>query len=1566
MKGIFLIKKNKNKKYVSLKTLFEMILIIKIVNYAVMSECGERENPFKKGSQCVSSCTTDEISNNECIVKNDIIAKQWLNNIIYLDEIDYRYTNIVTSEKNNLYLMTSTFPESNSRIFYLLNSGGYSLVSNENQFLNIELEDSSISGRFESTLFEMKFYESVDDKEYLVSISKSAQYMEIYDFLDNKRYFEKVVDIFGLSNNNYQYIGVTLKLKLPSKENKNSYLISFLGTESDTNGDEIPYVYLFITRFSSIDIKNHHPTLIPKKFSSSLSKVVSCYETGKNFLICFYQNPAFEYIMIVFDYEFDEKTHLKIADGYSGGKQENEDDWFFKCVHFFDEVGAFGYFKGSVFHFEFKEYINSTIVARFQNSQIKLNNYEFNKGNPTFCDMIKIKDKKFYFAGISSDKKVLILVCIFNYDKEKLSKRLYTIAFKNLYNHLFSGVVSLALYNNLLAMGSTYFLPDWKMSSSLIIFSYPQTEPSSTNIIAYLYSHNETKIYDLQIELEGKFNRIDNNIFGLVYSGVKIIGNCEDLENIYLADLNDNKLTSDYYLLQNEKIKLKINKQENYSLFTCQFQYAVTVSEPEFSEFNNYPVEYLDTGNENKENEFFEAQKTNYTGKSNTYKIILDYELTHKDCGINCELCKSHEEDPVPECVSCKYLSHFDENDKKICDNNTEIDNPTETEIPTEIDIPTVTYFHTETDSPTQTDTPTETDISTEEDHQTEISTFPNKSDKINSDEISNEIIDKNTSKICEFDEIIDNRCSNEITNNQIKEVYSYIKANLINGNYTLIKTDNVIFEVSEIKDQMNLDNKDISNVDLGKCEQRLKIKYNISESKELIIFKVDIKDLESSTTYVQYEVYHPDTHTKLELDICEDLNINIFAPIYLDNETSSLFSNLKESGYNLFDSKDSFYNDICCTFTTSSGLDMLLSDRQKDIYKKYGTKAFCQKDCEFEYYNETTQKQKCNCNAQLNSTNLDLDLFHTLLQGKDKLQQSFFNTINNANFQVMKCFKIAIDLNTIFINIGRMIMTFIVLIVFILLFFYIFSDNKKLEKYLTQILTQKMFNNKINKNSNSRRKLSHKSSIFPKRKLNKKSTTILRKNKKSATNFPRKLNKKSTSILPRKLDSSNPNILQNKLDKVDEPQILNMQKSNLNIKKKRRAYSYHKKRGLTLKLNNNQDDDKENTPKINSIGLKKFPPQTNKNILDILNINNKEIKDNLNSDKNPHLRRMKSSNTIKLKFNNENIPQQNEASNFAAPLKKKSSLKIRKTNNNNNPPADEKTASHQNIIFSNNIYIKLNNKHRNKNKKLFHKSSKDSFISSRLIDNNLNKSLDSSEKIDIKNNIINQNFTNQELNTMNYKKALIYDKRTFFQFYWSLLKKKQIILFVLFNEDDYNLISVKIILFFISFSLYFTLNGFFFNDNTMHKLYQNNGSYDFLVQIPIICYSTMTTALINIILKTLSLSERFILEIKRESSLKKAKMKSMNEFPCLKLKILIFFILSAFLILFFWYFISCFCGVYRNTQIILIKDTILSFGLSMIYPFGIYLIPGILRLPSLKSKDKECLYKTSVFISLV
>ena len=87
-----------------------------------------------------------------------------------------------------------------------------------------------------------------------------------------------------------------------------------------------------------------------------------------------------------------------------------------------------------------------------------------------------------------------------------------------------------------------------------------------------------------------------------------------------------------------------------------------------------------------------------------------------------------------------------------------------------------------------------------------------------------------------------------------------------------------------------------------------------------------------------------------------------------------------------------------------------------------------------------------------------------------------------------------------------------------------------------------------------------------------------------------------------------------------------------------------------------------------------------------------------------------------------------------------------------------------------------------------------------------------------------------------------------------------------------------------------------------------------------------------------------------------------------MKIKFCFFFIITFILLLIFWYYISCFCCIYQNTQIYLIKDSLLSFSISSIVPFFVNLIPGIFRIYALHSQknDKSYIYKLSQIIEFI
>ena len=222
------------------------------------------------------------------------------------------------------------------------------------------------------------------------------------------------------------------------------------------------------------------------------------------------------------------------------------------------------------------------------------------------------------------------------------------------------------------------------------------------------------------------------------------------------------------------------------------------------------------------------------------------------------------------------------------------------------------------------------------------------------------------------------------------------------------------------------------------------------------------------------------------------------------------------------------------------------------------------------------------------------------------------------------------------------------------------------------------------------------------------------------------------------------------------------------------------------------------------------------------------------------------------------------------------------------------------------------------------------------------------------------------ELNSLSYKEAVKYDHRTYWEYYFSLIRTKQLIVFTFYTYSDYNSKLIKIFLFLIAFSLFYVVNALFFNDSTMHQIYEDQGVFNFIYHIPQILYSTIISVVIKTILSLLSLSEKNIIEIKNQENIEKANIVMKEKQKCLLIKFYLFFIISFLMLIIFWYYISCFCAVYKNTQIYLIEDTFISFATSLLYPFIINLLPGLLRIHSIKNKDKSCIFRISKIIQLI
>ena len=373
---------------------------------------------MKEGT-CVTSCPIEEF-NKSCILENEIIKTKWINNIIYLTDIQFQFINMVTTQNEDLLILISEFPKSNKRLLYDLTKEGrgyFKVNGQETKDYLIEINNEKIKERYESELFPFTLSNNNDDKEYLMNFGKTY-FIEIYDLSTKKVYFHNYSIYFYELYDVHHIIGGHVKLS----EN-NAYLIAILSCIfSPTYSNKMEQLSLIKFNINSLEDDSINDY---KKYETInyKSKIITCYETTTKYIICFYKDLNNKYTMGVFSSELDLKTTFQIAEA-----DENENK-FFKCVHFDEEIGVFVYFSNDnqpMLNLKFKKYCSTSNSITDALKEILIRDYQFSY-NLTSNDMIKVFDKKIYYATFSLDKKELLLISIYNYEQEFIIHNTYII-----------------------------------------------------------------------------------------------------------------------------------------------------------------------------------------------------------------------------------------------------------------------------------------------------------------------------------------------------------------------------------------------------------------------------------------------------------------------------------------------------------------------------------------------------------------------------------------------------------------------------------------------------------------------------------------------------------------------------------------------------------------------------------------------------------------------------------------------------------------------------------------------------------------------------------------------------------------------------------------------------------------------------------------------------------------------------------------------------------------------------------------------------------------------------------
>jgi hypothetical protein len=146
-----------------------------------------------------------------------------------------------------------------------------------------------------------------------------------------------------------------------------------------------------------------------------------------------------------------------------------------------------------------------------------------------------------------------------------------------------------------------------------------------------------------------------------------------------------------------------------------------------------------------------------------------------------------------------------------------------------------------------------------------------------------------------------------------------------------------------------------VTYIDIGECENILKEKNKISELYINIIEKNEGK----LTNKVNFDLYDKEGN-KLNISECDDIPIS-FSFLLTNTENLNLDEGkrLSELGIDIYNINDNYFNNFCSNNDIGKRTDIIIKDRQNDIYVKAD---FCDSNCIYKGTNYETFRVKCEC----------------------------------------------------------------------------------------------------------------------------------------------------------------------------------------------------------------------------------------------------------------------------------------------------------------------------------------------------------------------------------------------------------------------------------------------------------------------------------------------------------------------------------------------------------------------------------------------------------------------------
>ena len=265
--------------------LFLLIISIHLLPFYTSEGCPkDRPIKYNNGECQIRKCSQEEFQNRSCIISNEIVKIQWINNIIR--NVDQE-TNILRVVTSNQGLFLSSYydiddgndgdDEINKLLIYNFNDNNKELILNEISTTNVYIPLYHIMTH-ESLL--TKINNSVDN--YLLScifticdlVNYDNHEIQTFDVFDPnvQSILQTRNNAFFKLNDNYNYFYGMISINYETSESKFLIMSKFhFNFNEMTNSFDIEYYNKYLDSSSSYELEQNS---------------LSCFQTEKNIIEC--------------------------------------------------------------------------------------------------------------------------------------------------------------------------------------------------------------------------------------------------------------------------------------------------------------------------------------------------------------------------------------------------------------------------------------------------------------------------------------------------------------------------------------------------------------------------------------------------------------------------------------------------------------------------------------------------------------------------------------------------------------------------------------------------------------------------------------------------------------------------------------------------------------------------------------------------------------------------------------------------------------------------------------------------------------------------------------------------------------------------------------------------------------------------------------------------------------------------------------------------------------------------------------------------------------------------------